>query len=369
MRKKNPKEITKEELEELYIIQNLSATEVKKILNISQSRFNNLCKKFNIRKSKESILHLKRKTWSQHTHKRDLITKEELEELYIIQNKSIDEVKVILNISNNGVLYLLDKYNLHKDKEIIKENIVNKNKELYATGIPQQKFKETCLEKYGVPYPSQNKEINDKIKAKWSTGEVQEKVRQTSIERYGVENYTQTQEYKDKSRQTCLEKYGVENYTQTQEYKDRMKAQYDIIRDRVYQTQKENGTLLAHHSKQEEQIYKLLIEKFGSDNIIRQYKSQLYPFKCDFYIKSLDLYIEFQGSWCHGKVPFDSGNEIHQKLIKRWENRGTDYFLHAIKTWTISDPLKRKTAKENNLNWKEFFTIDEAVEYINSLEG
>ena len=320
MRKKNSKEITKEELEELYITQNLSAIEVKKILNISQSRFNNLCKKFNIRKSKESILHLKRNTWSLHTHKRDLITKEELENLYIVQNKSIDEVKALLNISNKGVLYLLDKYNLHKDKEVIKENITNKNKELYATGIPQQKFKETCLERYGVLYPSQNREISNKIKAKWSTGEVQKKVRQTSIERYGVENYTQTQEYKDKSKQTCLEKYGVENYTQTQEYKDKMKAQYDIIRDKVYQTKKENGTLLAHNSRQEEQIYELLLTKFSVEDIKRQYKSELYPFNCDFYIKSLDLYIEFQGSWCHGKVPFDPENEIHQKLIKRWKN-------------------------------------------------
>ena len=34
-------------------------------------------------------------------------------------------------------------------------------------------------------------------------------------------------------------------------------------------------------------------------------------------------------------------------------------YKDAIKVWTIRDPLKRKIAKENNLNWLEFFSIDD----------
>ena len=46
-------------------------------------------------------------------------------------------------------------------------------------------------------------------------------------------------------------------------------------------------------SKPEEKGYKLLYNKFGFCNVKRQYRTKLYPFACDFYIKSLDTYIEF----------------------------------------------------------------------------
>ena len=38
-------------------------------------------------------------------------------------------------------------------------------------------------------------------------------------------------------------------------------------------------------------------------------------------------------------------------------------YLRAINTWTISYPLKRKTAKDNGLNWLEFFTMDEFMKW------
>ena len=55
------------------------------------------------------------------------------------------------------------------------------------------KYKQTCLEKYGVEYAQQSNKVKDKAK-------------QTCLEKYGVEHYTN----REKSKQTCLEKYGVE---------------------------------------------------------------------------------------------------------------------------------------------------------------
>ena len=33
--------------------------------------------------------------------------------------------------------------------------------------------------------------------------------------------------------------------------------------------------------------------------------------------------------------------------------------------WTINDPLKRNIAKENNLNYLEFFNINELKDWLN----
>lgn len=93
---------------------------------------------------------------------------------------------------------------------------------------------------------------------------------------------------------------------------------------------------------------------------IYQYKNDLYPFNCDFYIVKYDLYIEIQGFWTHGKHPYDE-NSLNDKLIlDEWKIKSMvkPQYKSAINTWIVSDPLKRKTAKENNLNWIEIFSID-----------
>lgn len=53
-------------------------------------------------------------------------------------------------------------------------------------------------------------------------------------------------------------------------------------------------------SKSEEMSYVLLVERFGANDILRQYKSEEYPFACDFYIKSRNIYIECNYCWTHG---------------------------------------------------------------------
>lgn len=40
------------------------------------------------------------------------------------------------------------------------------------------------------------------------------------------------------------------------------------------------------------------------------------------------------------------------------------YYNNAITTWTIRDVNKRNIAKNNNLNWIEFWNIDELKKWI-----
>lgn len=189
-----------------------------------------------------------------------------------------------------------------------------------------KRAKQTCLEKYGNPNYRNT-----------------EKNRQTCLEKYGVEHYFQSDDWKEKNRQTCLEKYGVECYSSTDEYKEKL-----------YNSKKKNKTF--NTSK----IEKLLEQYFIENNInfISQYKSELYPYSCDFYFPETDSYVEIQGNWTHGGKEFNANNENDLEILEFWKSKNTKYYDNAIKNWTILDVEKRNCAKNNNLNYFEYFTID-----------
>ena len=201
----------------------------------------------------------------------------------------------------------------------------------------KEKFKQTCNEKYGVEHFAKTKEF-------------QEKLKQTFNERYGKEHYFQTDECREKLKQTCIEKYGVEHYTHSEEFK----ARHDEIQKKSYNTKKSN------HTFNTSSIEKQLRKYFDDHNINYkyQYRSEKYPFVCDFYFPEKDLYLEVQGNWTHGSHPFDSESIKDQELLKIWEEKNTNYYRNAIKTWTELDTKKRKTAADNKLNYLEIFSID-----------
>lgn len=159
------------------------------------------------------------------------------------------------------------------------------------------------------------------------------------------------EQVKELRENSCLNKYGIKNAGGSKE-----------SQDKIYKTKKKNHTIST--SKPEEQIYLLLINKFN--DVKRQYKSKEYPFACDFYIYDLNLYIEYQGDWGHGSEPFDFNNITHVEKLNKWKRgmiSGHPRYKTAINTWTIRDPLKRETAKNNNLNWIEFFTMKEFMNW------
>lgn len=145
----------------------------------------------------------------------------------------------------------------------------------------------------------------------------------------------------------------------------RNSQEWNKIIEKQFETKKQNNSFST--SKPEEEIYNKLLLKFS--NVIRQHKTEEYPFHSDFYIPELDLYIEYQGQWTHGKQPFDENNKLLLHKLNEWKEKSLNskFYENAIKVWTIGDPLKRKTAKENNLNWIEFFNMDEFNKWFESL--
>ena len=266
--------------------------------------------------------------------------------------------------------------------EEIHNKIVETFKKIYSERGDEidAKKKQTMLERYG----NENYRNVDKIKETWANktdkerNEIKEKTRKTFINKYGDPGYRNVEKGKQtkferygnphynnikKNKETLLKKYGVNSYSKTDMFKKQMAEKWITeIRDKVYETKKENGTF--NISAKETKITELFTKFF--DDIITQYKNDLYPWSCDFYIKSLNLYIEFQGSWTHGGMPYIEDNDICKKQLNIWteKSKTSQYYKNAIETWTIRDVNKRETAKKNNLNYIELWSIEEAIIFI-----
>lgn len=272
------------------------------------------------------------------------------------------------------------------------------------------KRKQQMLEKYGVEYYYQTEEFKRKRKNSFikkfgtdnpqSLDEIKNKTIQTSLKKYGVTNYAKTDESKLKNKQTCIKKYGVDSYTKTEECQNKMKSsclkkygvsyflqsnyckkkkiktcnkkyrkdyynQTDEFRKKRYNSLKLHNTF--NTSKPEKEIYKFLLLKFP-DTIHYYDKDSRYPFECDFYIPSKDLFIEYNGTWMHNKEPFDKNNIKRIKQVENWNQKSFELnsqgkqklqYKQAIYIWTKSDPLKVRTARENKLNYLVFYNMEQ----------
>ena len=221
-------------------------------------------------------------------------------------------------------------FNSDDCKKKTKQTCLNKYKNSTYLGSDDWKEKttKTCLEKYGTENPGQSKTIKEKIS-------------NTCLEKYNNQTYFGSDDWKEKTKQSCIEKYGVQ-----------YPSQLECIKQKIIDTKRKNNSF--NKSSIEEQFAVWLNE--NNINYIRQYKSEQYPFCCDFYFPDKDLYFEINGFWTHGLHPFDANNESDIKKLEIWKQMNTDFYNNAIKTWTVSDPLKVKTAKDNGLNFKVIYS-------------
>lgn len=109
-------------------------------------------------------------------------------------------------------------------------------------------------------------------------------------------------------------------------------------------------------SKVEIDFYKYLINTFGFENVDPQHYDDQYPYSCDFFIPGLNLYIEIQGSWTHGKHPFNPDDKKDNEKLNYWKSKDSEYYNNAIYTWTDLDVRKRVCARDNHLNYLEIFS-------------
>ena len=214
-----------------------------------------------------------------------------------------------------------------------------------------EKYNETMLLKYGYINPSQVKEI-------------QEKTKQTNIKKYGAENVYASDLIIQKIKETNLKRYGETSWTKSKEGREFLKnfANSQEYKNKQYNTKKKNNTF--NTSKVEKELESKLRLLFP--NLITQYRSKEYPFNCDYYIPSLNLYIEYNGTWTHGDKFFDKSNIEDLEKLNQWieKSKTSKYYENAIETWTVRDINKLNTALKNNLNYVVWFNKNQAYDWI-----
>lgn len=258
------------------------------------------------------------------------------EDVYsVLRNESWKKKQVATMESKYGVSNVFDKktFDQFVTREAISEGRVKRT--------------DTMLSRYGVEHPNQDPETLAKM---------QTQLAKTNIERYGVQNVMQNPNIAKKSahlrQASMLKTYGAKNSVQVK-----------AIRDKIFANRKTNKTL--NTSKPEIALGELLIAHYGEGDVEHNIVvDSRYPFRVDYYIKSLDLFIELNGDRCHNDHWFDSSNSRDMQIVRSWEEgmvrleqetgRASRYRQY-IKTWTQTDVTKRLTAKKHELNYLVFW--------------
>ena len=275
--------------------------------------------------------------------------------------KITKEIKIKSNLEKYGVEHtsqlkeVTDKRtksradHVNEIQQHVRESLYKKYGAYDVMHIPHilQKIKNTNLKKFGVEFPLQQ--------LKKENSEIYQKISQTCINKFGVDSPLKNKEVREKIKQTNIQKYGVDNPLKNKE---------------IWKKSQDNRQI-SSKSKLENNFLNYLKLKYESDDIITQYKSKEYPYYCDFYIKSINLYIEIQGHWTHNNHPFDINNLNDQLIMDIWRTKSLSdkYYKNALNTWTIKDVEKRNTAIQNNLNYLEIFGKTDLNKYIDIFEN
>lgn len=267
------------------------------------------------------------------------------------------------------------------EKTMIKRMGINYGKKRAA------KAEKTMLQKYGIP--------NALIKE----SKFRERARRTNIARYGYEIASSNPRIAAKIVNTTIRRHGgmgraskssnskyeatmmdtysvtnpmkcepikkkvAESYKKVGKYKAMMTKEENRttpkdVAWKGYETKKKNGSYKV--SKPEQYILQRLRSLLGSQ-VIHLYRGHPdYPWEADFYDPRTGTIYEYQGYFTHDKEPYDPENKEHRKLVRKLKaNIETDRWaskLH-LEIWTQKDPLKRSTAKENNIPFVEWFGL------------
>jgi len=241
--------------------------------------------------------------------------------------------------------------------ERVQQGMLKKYGKKSPLQVPKIKaqLRKTNMEKYGFPVPSQNikvieKLINTNIEKFGSISatqnkKVKEKIINTNINKYGVTNPAKLENIKEKARQTCLKRYGVEYTQQVQEF-----------RDKGYKTSKINGSF---QSSDEEDMFGDFLRAIDPTTEQHVEHPEL-KHTMDFYIPKFDIWVQYDGTYWHGKTlrknitdrskkieKIKIRDQIQNKKIPNLIRFWSDEVLDAIKKGTIFELIKNKFLEKN----------------------
>lgn len=188
----------------------------------------------------------------------------------------------------------------------------------------REKYKSTCLEKYGVENPLQNIEIKNKVKqtnlerygheCSLQNEKVKEKSFTSMQKKYGVNHALQSKEIQERIAQTCLNRYGTENPAQNSEIKLKIGLK---SRERIRkQIEKEGKVFCPNIGKNE---VELLNEQELIDNCIIDRKFTILGYYPDGYCKETNTIYEVYEKY-HYTPKQITKDKIRQERIQSYLN-------------------------------------------------
>lgn len=151
------------------------------------------------------------------------------------------------------------------------------------TGILACVKEQTLLAHFGVTSPAKCEAIKQRMM-------------KTNISKRGVAWPTQNSNVIQKQVATNLSRYGVKNVFQLAHVKQKANSVNACMKR--HETMKRNGTY--RKSRSEDRFYEFLCLNFGNDNVVRQVPIENTRWAIDFYVRSIDTYIQFDGAFWHG---------------------------------------------------------------------
>jgi hypothetical protein len=158
--------------------------------------------------------------------------------------------------------------------------------------IQRIKTRRTFLSHYGVEHPMLD-----------SNSTYKQKRDKTCLKRYGTTVPSKNANVKAKTQATNVERYGVPFPMMNNDVKARMieslkKNNLQEIAIKRIETMKRNGSF--RKSRPEDKMYELLIKQFDSNDVERNKRPEGTAWPIDFYIKSIDTWIQVDGIYWHG---------------------------------------------------------------------
>jgi hypothetical protein len=162
-----------------------------------------------------------------------------------------------------------------------------------------------------------------------------------------------------------LAKYGVDNPFKSAEIMSSVDKEARLAK--AEQTKRTNKTF--NKSSYEEYLYTLLLDNFCANDIYRQYQDTRYPYRCDFYIKSLDLFIEVNLHWTHYTHPFKASCKDDLAQLEVFKLKNTKGYNKLIEVWSIRDPEKLNAAISSKINYRVLYNKNDIDNLLIELGG
>jgi hypothetical protein len=256
------------------------------------------------------------------------------------------------------------------------------------------KFKESCLEKYGVEHVSQSKEIMKKAKETMKerygvehalqNKEIYSKAKETFKEKYGTEHPMKSDAVKKKAVETTVERYGVDNVFKLEETRKKAKEtmkerfgvehaiQSDVLKQKIAQTNLSRYGVenVFESSEFQARAKETMLSTYGVENAIHcpEIRAKITETNKE----RLGVEFPFQSQSVQEKVK-DSAEEMYghrnvfQNCIVQAKSKQTMMERYNVPYSMQSQEIQEK-AQKSSLSYKKYTTPSGQVRNVQGFE-